>query len=626
VATAATEARDERELQGHLRRLQEAGLSRGTEQVLRSLGQELPDWVVPREVAADPGEAAAPREVRAMERIVSLPEDAVEVARRFRQLVAAATEQFNEGNLGRAVQMFGLASRLADEKKVEAGYTEATRRSGHEALDRERLRSFMEKPERHSQLREVMAFFERGLGVESLLDQLETEPRRDRRRMLLDLLVVHGPRARAMARSRLLGAQGSPATDFARRNWIYLTRLVPRAESEAPEPEIDATGRLALPGGPAFLVKEAVLALGSVRHPRSAEALAALLEAWEAEAERAGSGLAGDEAAAVLDRLAAALARQEEAGAWSVLLAHALGQAEAHGNTLARLGELGAHDLALQPAFLQAVVAEIRERLPRGVLGRLMGRGAQELPALVSALAGTRSPAAQEVLEEVRRRCQGQDAGRAAARLLQISPPSASPQGASGDLERYGLPGVLHRLALARATGTLHLTLRDEPSGTATLGLAQGRLASARFAHRAGHDAFRQIFVRPAAGAWAFEPEAPPTAEAGLGETLPLLREAMARAAETRRLAAIVPEDVPLEATGQAPGTVQDEDDYALVVSLWRRACAGEPARRIEAELEADAFRILRPLAQWLEEGALRPAGAEATPANGDVSAAGPGT
>jgi hypothetical protein len=34
--------------------------------------------------------------------------------------------------------------------------------------------------------------------------------------------------------------------------------------------------------------------------------------------------------------------------------------------------------------------------------------------------------------------------------------------------------------------------------------------------------------------------------------------------------------------------------------------------RQIEAELAADAFRIQRPLAQWLEEGALRIATPEA--------------
>jgi len=41
-------------------------------------------------------------------------------------------------------------------------------------------------------------------------------------------------------------------------------------------------------------------------------------------------------------------------------------------------------------------------------------------------------------------------------------------------------------------------------------------------------------------------------------------------------------------------------------VTLWQQACGGVPADRLEAELSADAFRIYRPLAQWLEEGALQ--------------------
>ena len=49
-----------------------------------------------------------------------------------------------------------------------------------------------------------------------------------------------------------------------------------------------------------------------------------------------------------------------------------------------------------------------------------------------------------------------------------------------------------------------------------------------------------------------------------------------------------------------------DEPDYDLIVALWEKACARVPARQIEGELTADAFRIHRPLAQWLEEGALR--------------------
>ena len=80
----------------------------------------------------------------------------------------------------------------------------------------------------------------------------------------------------------------------------------------------------------------------------------------------------------------------------------------------------------------------------------------------------------------------------------------------------------------------------------------------------------------------------------------------MHRARELQRTSAVVPEELPLEATGTAPGTVVDEPDYDLIVALWEKACARVRGRQMEAELAADAFRIHRPLAQWLEEGALR--------------------
>ena len=98
-----------------------------------------------------------------------------------------------------------------------------------------------------------MAFFDAGLGPAALLDQLETEERRDKRRLLLDLLVVHGEAARALARARLLASLETPASDFGRRNWIYLLRLVPRPAGEAADGEIDAVARFAAPGNPAFL-------------------------------------------------------------------------------------------------------------------------------------------------------------------------------------------------------------------------------------------------------------------------------------------------------------------------------------------------------------------------------------
>jgi hypothetical protein len=50
------------------------------------------------------------------------------------------------------------------------------------------------------------------------------------------------------------------------------------------------------------------------------------------------------------------------------------------------------------------------------------------------------------------------------------------------------------------------------------------------------------------------------------------------------------------------------------VVALWQKACAGVTAEAMELEMPQDALRLFAPLAQWLEEGALRTAGPELPP------------
>ena len=157
LTVAATQATSERELEGHLRRLRAAGVASGAEHIFRSLGEGLPDWAVPKGLASDTADLPPAGEVKAMRQIVSLPEDPLEVARRFRHLVNAATEQFNEGNLGGAVQMFGLASALVAEKKIDKGFVDPIRARGHEALDQVRLRQYMERSDRHPQLQAVMS-------------------------------------------------------------------------------------------------------------------------------------------------------------------------------------------------------------------------------------------------------------------------------------------------------------------------------------------------------------------------------------------------------------------------------------------------------------------------------------
>jgi len=613
ISIAATEARSERELEDNLRRLRSAGVASAADQVFRSLGREIADWAIPKEMA-DTADVEPLREVQAMKQIVALAEDPIEAARRYRHLVTAAQEQFNAGNLGGAVEMFGLAERLAAEKKVDPGYTEPLQKKGHEALDEKRLRQFMEKPDRHAQLQSVMAFYETGLGPATLLDELEGEERRERRRLLLDLLVVHGDRARCLAGQRLQASLQGPASDFARRNWIYLLRLLPRPAGEPLEPEANVVARFAAPGHPGFLVKEALLHLTQLRHPSAAAGLVSLLEEWEGEAERDDlEAAAHEETLGTLDRVAAAIARQGNPSAWAALVGHALSRRQELGDTVARLGELGAQDLSSSPEIVQALTEDVRAGLPRGVLKRLVGRASQDLPALVGALAGTRSPQVRALLAEVARRHAAQPAGRAAAKALETPSPVPAATGLSGELERFGLPALLQRLAQGRSTGTLHL-LPDAGALPAAIDLAQGRLVNARWGVRAGLDALYQLFERPVHGSWAFDPSAAPApaAAAVLGEPGAIVREGVRRARELQRTSAVVPEDVPLEATGTPPGSIADEADYELIVALWQKACAGVPAGRIEAELTADAFRLYRPLAQWLEEGALRPAGTPA--------------
>jgi tRNA A-37 threonylcarbamoyl transferase component Bud32 len=623
ITMAATEAKNEGELEGHLRRLKQAGVASGAGEVFRNLGQALGEWALPKDLAADTKAMGAPGEVRAMKQIVSLPEDAPEVARRFKHLVTAATEQFNAGNLGGAAQMFELAAGLVAEEKVAPGYVEAIQKRGHEELDQARLRQYLEKAERHPLLKVVLSFFEPGLGCTALLDQLEGEERRERRRLLLDLLVAHGPPSRALARKRLLDSMRTTAPDFARRNWVYLLRLLPRSGDEPAEPEVDAIASFVSPGKALFLVKEALLYLGYTRHAHAAQALVSLLRTWEEHVAH-GIGDLRQEGHATLDRVASALARQGGQRAWRALVDHALARRPELGATLARLAELGGHDLSSAPDVVTRIADEIRAVTSRGVLGRLVSRKDLDLPALVAALAGTRTPEVQDLLQEIVDRYPSQEAGRAAARALQ-PPPAPAVAGVSGELDAFGLPLVLQRLMDVRASGTLNVMPKAGAGGPATIGFLQGRIAGARWAHRRGHEAFYQLLERPVPGTYAFDPNVLPTG-AILGELATLVREGVQRARALRHMTAVVPDDLPLEATGEAPGTVTDEAEYELIVTLWQRACMGVVPAKLEAELPADAFRIYRPLAQWLEEEALRVVTpAESAPAAPPAGTAPPG-
>ena len=505
ITAAATEAKSEKELEEHLRRLRSVGVESGAQQVFRNLGQELADWAMPKEIVSDTADLGPANEVHAMRKIVSLPEDPIEVARRFRQLVSAATEQFNSGNLGRAVQMFDLATKLASEKKVEPGFMEPIVKKGHEALDDRRLRQYMDKPDRHAQLQSVMAFFAAGLGPAPLLDQLETEERRERRKLLLDLLVVHGETARALARARLEGSLNTPASDFARRNWIYLLRLVPRPSGETADGEIDAVARFASPGNPAFLAKEALTQLGLTRSPRATETLVALLGAWERELEREDlDEAAREEGLASLDRIASALARQERAEGWRALVEHALSGGPELGAMTARLAELGARDLSSSPEVVEALVSRDPRRPAPGDARPARGTqgprpaGARRGARRHAHPGGPRAPrGGAQALRGAGCRPGGRARSRGPARWRRrpwrwpatraSSTPTASRR--SSTASRRARPRARSTCCRGREAA------RRPPSA-----FSHGRPAAARWAHREGEAAVYQLFERPFAG------------------------------------------------------------------------------------------------------------------------------
>ena len=124
--------------------------------MFRQIGRTLPDWALP--VGADEN-YVEPKPVEAMHKYVSLAPDPAEGAARFREMVMAAVEQFNEGSLARSATMFQLAERIANEKKVDDVVVQTVRQRSHDQLDLEKMRQFAETSEKHRLLRIVMNFF-----------------------------------------------------------------------------------------------------------------------------------------------------------------------------------------------------------------------------------------------------------------------------------------------------------------------------------------------------------------------------------------------------------------------------------------------------------------------------------
>jgi len=618
LAAAAREARTAGEVEGYLSKLRDLGLPVGTADVFRALAGSLPAWAL---APSSEWQQAAPESpaLGAMRRMVAEAADPLEGGRRFQELVRAAVERFNAGSLPQAVSTLEAAERLIAEKKVDAGTAELARSKVGEALDPERLKIAAENASQHASLRRLLGFFS-ALGPEGLLDQLAREEKRDRRRLLLALLEVHGEPARAAAYEALAVPIREIAVEgwYFRRNLLYLLRKIPRPEELPLDEEIDVTIRHADLRLPPPLVREAVANLGQLRHEKSEVALAQLVVDLEQALTRP-DDRDTRELTQLLDRVAGALARLETPGARRALVDDALKRDPKLGDTAARLAELSSQDLSEDGETVGRLLEALKANLPFKLFGLALHQNDQVLLHTIGALSATPSPAVRSAFEEIVSRFPDKEIARAASRALEgfrksgggpgaAAPATPAAGSLSGDLEVFGLPALLQSLSDSGVSGSL--TLRD-PRGQVfgALRLKGGKLRACQTGALSGEDAFYQLLERPAPGQFQFlrTPDAPDeTGTGSLKAILPLTLEAMRRHDELKQASVLVPDDVRLKATQTRPSPFPGEKDGMLQKDLWSRVSRGATPLECETEIRCDAYRIRRLLAHWVEQGALQ--------------------
>jgi len=291
---------------------------------------------------------------------------------------------------------------------------------------------------------------------------------------------------------------------------------------------------------------------------------------------------------------------------------------------MARLRELGGSDLSADRALVEKLLAAMKELTPVKVLGLAVRRNDESLSDVVRALMATTDPRVRSAVAELAQRFPDREFGQLAAGEVvesravaaestlaePLSPITQKPQvraSLSGDLEVFGLPGLLQSLQQSSASGRLQV--RDgEGEMLATFDLDEGHLVASRCGRLSGAAAFYQVFENPGPGTFEFLRGAALGAGSAARrmEMTGLLMEAMRRFDELQQARLVVPDEAPLRAGDEKPTAPPDERDGDFVRQVWTRVRAGSTARACELEVEVDSYRVRSLLAHWVESGALR--------------------
>jgi hypothetical protein len=622
LAVAAVAAQSESELGSALERLRSAGVEIPAGEVIRTLGRSIPPWPlsVPSEPVDQALSSARASAAEAISRIVTLPRDPEEVGKRFLETIVAAVEQLNTGSLARAARMFYVAEKLAAENKVSSLAVDSARRKAQDSVDLDHVRALGEDPRNHQPLAQILSFFP-GLSLAGLLNELRVEEKRERRHLLLSLIEIYGPEARATVLGLLRElAAGPPGQDWHfKRNLLYILRKLPRAAEQAPGPELDVLVRFTDPALPPALVKEAIAGLSLTKDARAEAALVTLLEGLENVLTKKGDAPFDEaELQPVLDRGVAALARFGSVTARRAVVEHGLKRKAGLGDARARLADLASQDLTDDPDLIRLLLKAARTEMPFKMLGLTLKKREDRLTPIVEALSGTPAPAVRTVFAEIVEKHADTPAARAAARALAVfdtpidSPKRKGEAAASlmGDLAIFELPALLQSLASTDVTGTL--TLRSSSGAVAgKIHLERGRIRSADAGNLRGDDACYQLFERPMGGTFSFVREAalPPARDGEKPrDVVSILLEGMRRYDDFQRFSALVPDEIVLAPTGKKPSPEPEEADATLQKTVWTKASEGASPKTIESAVAVDSYRVRRLLAKWVEEGSLKSA------------------
>jgi hypothetical protein len=614
IATAISQAQSSEEFRGLQANLKSLGIESGTDQIFRKLGHSLPGWMIPTTGTDSPNSRNPAMD--AMRQVIHLAEDRWDSYKRFQDMVQAAIEQFNAGSLARAATMLDLALGMGLNNKLDPEAVTGVRKTAHKSLSSNQLHRVSNERDNYPLLRKILFFFDE-FAVPNLLDSLQREEKRDKRRLLLALIEVYGEDARKMAVDRLetLLAGTNVATDwhFA-RNLLCILTQIPRTGDAPLKAEIELITPLLRLSLPTPLVKEAIRYFGQNRCGESEQLLISTIDKLEKiTLEYADSGKTRAQMLSLLDRAIFTLAQYGTPKGYGRAIRHGISNNEKWGDTSSRLAYLGSQDLSLDKEGLALLIQFLKSKLPRKLFGITIQKNTNPFLNAVKALSSTPTPGVRQVFEEIAAQFSGTKFGQAAAEVLkEYNAMDQSGNSAerilTGDLELFGFPDLLQQLSQRQMTGSL--TLKDvngNPAGI--LSLNAGRLQDCTALHLRGMEAAFQLLEMPMAGTFTFQGqrnlEIQENAEILQSADLkPILAEGMRRYDELQRARAIVPDYALLKRNTLEPPTY-DEEDAEFADRIWQKTADGVSPEECEAICPVDSYRVRTLLARWIESGIL---------------------